>query len=350
MIDITEDGDDANNFGERIGPTRSTFDNGVEIIVPCVDRNINNFSTVPADKSAPNKLTTQATIGERTRHSRRPKTRNSKLSDAALGFMEYAQKGVVDNIQIASSDVAAICGLNKYARPGELLFKYVYKGFPNLMKMDAANLDISIISEEQKVEELMAQTSQAKELKSVLKASKARHKYHTVSANQDGKKVKSVADVEIFGKQASKAIQTALVKKELPVHEIHELQRAINSSLFTNFGNRKENTALQEYEDRTGYFVSENNAQCYMMSVDTTADDTTADGVMDTADDIQFIPRTNKRAKSFDIIGFIDGIALAPAVEIANPASASSSHETTGSGKPTNEARDSKPQKRRVEL
>eukprot|EP01134_Creolimax_fragrantissima_P007789 CFRG7789T1 len=210
-----------------------------------------------------------------------------------LGLIDHTMRADVNNISIASSDVAAVCGLNPHTQPGNLLFKYVYKGFRNLMFLDAANVGIEIVSEDERMNDLIAQTSEREILQSVVKGSK------------DGTVVKDVVDVASMKRKAEKALEMAIEKKELPQHELTELKHSIQYKLYTSFGNRKENLALVEYEKKTGYIVGECNEHCFAMTVPTVCTEKSFKMAAKGA---------HTTASSFSIVGFVDGLAIVPSI------------------------------------
>lgn len=82
----------------------------------------------------------------------RPSRRRTREERRAL---QYSRKDQTDNLSIYASDVASACGLNPFKRPWELVYKYVYKGFQDLLHMDAENVSVQLVSHEEAVVELI---------------------------------------------------------------------------------------------------------------------------------------------------------------------------------------------------
>lgn len=82
-------------------------------------------------------------------------TSQRRLTREERRALQYSRKDLTDNLSISASDVASACGLNPFKRPWELVYKYVYKGFKDLLRMDAENVSVKLVSHEEAVVELI---------------------------------------------------------------------------------------------------------------------------------------------------------------------------------------------------
>lgn len=66
----------------------------------------------------------------------------------------YALKGS-QILRLSSSDIAAIAGYHPFRNKLQLFEKYVYQDLDSLLKIDAENLGISIVSKEQEIADII---------------------------------------------------------------------------------------------------------------------------------------------------------------------------------------------------
>lgn len=91
------------------------------------------------------------------------------------GLSVYALKdGQI--LRLSSSDVAAISGYHPFRNKFQLFEKYVYQDLESLLKLDAENLGISIVSKEQEIADIinLLPTTDAAHIENLRERSKLR--------------------------------------------------------------------------------------------------------------------------------------------------------------------------------
>jgi hypothetical protein len=97
------------------------------------------------------------------------------LLQANRSFSVYALKD--DQIlRLSSSDIAAIAGYHPFRNKFQLFEKYIYQDLDSLLKLDAENLGISIVSKDQEIADMikLLPPSDAAQIENLRKESKRR--------------------------------------------------------------------------------------------------------------------------------------------------------------------------------
>ena len=153
-------------------------------------------------------------------------------------------------LRFNSSDIAAIAGYHEYKHPVDLFEDYLYQDLLELFHLDCTNLGLTIISEQEETEQVMKK----------LRTSKPELHMNLTMKKNDLKKpeiLKSGSKVCDLTNDVSKILSCSM--DVLSTKEIRLLSDAVSGNSKKEYGILNESSALDLYEQMTGYEVKERN-------------------------------------------------------------------------------------------
>ena len=173
------------------------------------------------------------------RHTQKPR------SETAVSFQHQEH-----SLRISVSDIAACAGFHPYKSLVKLVMDHVYQGSSGqaLLRHDSQLLGIALVSEEEALRQIAQQagasTKQALEM--ALKVQTGEKKVDTV---QQASRLKQ------------KVVEEAKKSNKLSAVQLQQLQEGARQTVNTGFGTSWESQALDLYERRCGWEVSDRNAE-----------------------------------------------------------------------------------------
>ena len=150
-------------------------------------------------------------------------------------------------VRFRCSDVASICGLSSFANVPKLFMEYLYQDLEWLLVRDASNLDIVVVSEQERERELESKLARP-------------------TANALAALVKRASAPKANGEVLQEAALRVVAKeKTLTKAEASEILDTIRYKVFTQVGKTAEESVLDIYERQTGHPVRYRNEEMRAM-------------------------------------------------------------------------------------
>lgn len=160
-------------------------------------------------------------------------------------------------LRISCSDIAAVCGFNPWSKMDALFEKYLYQDLPELMEMDAQNLDTEFITIEQQISGILDKLDE--EDKRQLKLLDG-DVLNSDLLNNNAKAEEFLAQVKLL--MDNKKVVDKLNRDELKV-----IADEYRGRIRRNYGIHCEHKLLDRYEEHCGFPVTERNLQSIKMVV-----------------------------------------------------------------------------------
>eukprot|EP00045_Choanoeca_perplexa_P014524 m.171620 g.171620 ORF g.171620 m.171620 type:complete len:349 (+) comp16706_c0_seq1:29-1075(+) len=191
--------------------------------------------------------------GGRRQEGNEPVSKVAKCEGTPLTrCQKHYQQRNSTTISISASQVAAICGLNPHASLVELFTNHVYQRLQGLLELDAANLGLELVTEEQQLfstldqsPTLLAMVAELEAIPPPTSSLEAQRQHVTIAQRLDQE-------------------QTA---GHLTVEQARTVTSYLSHTINTTFGHSQESAALDAYTAKTGYDVTDRNNQLYRHQV-----------------------------------------------------------------------------------
>lgn len=160
-------------------------------------------------------------------------------------------------LRISCSDIAAVCGFNPWSKMDALFEKYLYQDLPELMEMDAQNLDTEFITIEQQISGILDKLDEDDKRQLKLLDSDV---LNSDLLNNNAKAEEFLAQVKLL--MDNKKVIDKLNRDELKV-----IADEYRGRIRRNYGIHCEHKLLDRYEEHCGFPVTERNLQSIKMVV-----------------------------------------------------------------------------------
>ena len=160
-------------------------------------------------------------------------------------------------LRISCSDIAAVCGFNPWSKMDALFEKYLYQDLPELMELDAQNLDTEFITIEQQISGILDKLDEEDKRQLKLLDSDV--------LNSD--LLNNNAKAEEFLSQVKQLMDNKKVVDKLNCDELKVIADEYRGRIRRNYGIHCEHKLLDLYEEHCGFPVTERNLQSIKMVV-----------------------------------------------------------------------------------
>lgn len=160
-------------------------------------------------------------------------------------------------LRISCSDIAAVCGFNPWSKMDALFEKYLYQDLPELMEMDAQNLDTEFITIEQQISGILDKLDEDDKRQLKLLDCDV---LNSDLLNNNAKAEEFLAQVKLL--MDNKKVVDKLNRDELKV-----IADEYRGRIRRNYGIHCEHKLLDRYEEHCGFPVTERNLQSIKMVV-----------------------------------------------------------------------------------
>lgn len=160
-------------------------------------------------------------------------------------------------LRISCSDIAAVCGFNPWSKMDALFEKYLYQDLPELMELDAQNLDTEFITIEQQINGILDKLDEEDKRQLKLLDSDV--------LNSD--LLNNNAKAEEFLSQVKLLMDNKKVVDKLNRDELKVIADEYRGRIRRNYGIHCEHKLLDRYEEHCGFPVTERNLQSIKMVV-----------------------------------------------------------------------------------
>lgn len=203
-------------------------------------------------------------------------------------------------LRISCSDIAAVCGFNPWSKMDALFEKYLYQDLPELMEMDAQNLDTEFITIEQQISGILDKLDEDDKRQLKLLDCDV---LNSDLLNNNAKAEEFLAQVKLL--MDNKKVIDKLNRDELKV-----IADEYRGRIRRNYGIHCEHKLLDRYEEHCGFPVTERNLQSIKMVV---------------------MPLENSGAKKSMSSFSVDHRLYNSSTEVPTPLSSSSNGSSSGS-------------------
>eukprot|EP01033_Poteriospumella_lacustris_P009833 gene9833-7038_t len=160
-------------------------------------------------------------------------------------------------IRFSCSDIAALAGYHPYANFSELFEKYLYQDLDLLKQLDCKKLGIEIISVDQELEGVLTK----------LNAENQSEFRQIISLLSNEETLQNHAAAQALLHNVAETIKKDSVVKAITKEEIDFLEKELESRVKTQYGIFSEDSALNKYEEITGFKVVERNDAVHYMEI-----------------------------------------------------------------------------------
>lgn len=160
-------------------------------------------------------------------------------------------------IRFSCSDIAALAGYHPYANFSELFEKYLYQDLDLLKQLDCKKLGIEIISVEQELEGALGKLS----------AENQSEFRQIISLLSNEETLQNHAAAQALLQNVAETIKKDSVVKAISKEEMEFLEKELESRVKTQYGIFSEDSALNTYEEITGFKVVERNDAVHYMEI-----------------------------------------------------------------------------------
>lgn len=160
-------------------------------------------------------------------------------------------------VRFSCSDIAAIAGYHPYSNISDLFEKYLYQDLDLLKQIDCRKLGIEIISVEEGLESILTKigAGQEERFRQILKSVESEDSLQ----NQN--------DAQLLLKDISDLVRSPELIEVISIDELELLQREMEGKVKKQYGIFSEESALNRYEDMTGFKVVERNETVHILEV-----------------------------------------------------------------------------------